>query len=879
MSSENERNVLQMTNIEIIKSKLEEYTNEITMRSKIAGTDMYICPLCHSGTPQTDGRRHDGAFHLYGNNKDKWKCHACGRGGTIIDLYGYLNNIDPKTKDGTREIIQTLETKYNLSRDFPFQRVSAEEDFKNVVNYGWDGNVESRADGEQYEDRAYKEFEEKEILSTLEEAKSNVGKSDYLTKRGISLEVQEQFQIGFIPNYIHPKTKYAHAKNPHMQSWGTPRIIIPTSSNSYLARATTPEPPQDSPKRQYYIKCYKCGGVKIFNSEALTSSEGYCFVFEGEIDALSGIECDFNCIGLGSTSNAELLFQCSMNKDTVLIIAMDNDQSGDKATTKLVELCRKHKQPYTLAYADMIFNGAKDCNEALQKDRTALIEQLEHYKKRALEFDKDDFFKSLEAEALSRGIEENISNIKLPPYIFHTTKQDKKTGMEVDVYSVCTQYLADYIRSHSNYIFVQDMALNSVNRYWYKNGVYKLMNDDNIKGLIKSYIEPYKNLSPNLIKAKDILEVFRDLTTDLNFIPHTDLNREEHIINFKNGLLDLNTMQLYPHTPAVYSTIQIPCNYNPHSTTAPKFNAYLNTLTNNNDEKKRLLLEYMGVTISNIHGYRTKKSLFMVGKGDTGKSQIKTLSERLVGLENVSGIDLSELEERFGTSNLYNKRLIGSSDMGFMTVRELKIFKKITGGDTLFIEFKGHNGFSYIYNGLSWFCMNKLPKFGGDRGKWVYDRMIIFECNNTIPLEEQNANLCDEMFAEREAIINMLIPYIKDVINNGYKFHIPNDCISSNEQYQRENNPVRLFLDECTEQRTGKDNCSTKVIYEVFKRWCNDNNNGYAITNREFRKEVAETFGVEDIKQLQKRINGIDYYTFTLTLNAKQDYSIYDSVY
>ena len=66
---------------------------------------------------------------------------------------------------------------------------------------------------------------------------------------------------------------------------------------------------------------------------------------------------------------------------------------------------------------------------------------------------------------------------------------------------------------------------------------------------------------------------------------------------------------------------------------------------------------------------------------------------------------------------LYNKRLIGSSDMSFMSIKELKVFKKITGGDSLFMEFKGKNGFNYVYNGLSWFCMNKLPKFSGDKGK------------------------------------------------------------------------------------------------------------------------------------------------------------------
>ena len=76
-----------------------------------------------------------------------------------------------------------------------------------------------------------------------------------------------------------------------------------------------------------------------------------------------------------------------------------------------------------------------------------------------------------------------------------------------------------------------------------------------------------------------------------------------------------------------------------------------------------------------------KKALFLVGDGDTGKSQLKSLVERLLGKGNFIGIDLKEIEARFGTGAIYGTRLAGSSDMSFLSVDELKTFKKITGGD------------------------------------------------------------------------------------------------------------------------------------------------------------------------------------------------------
>ena len=58
-------------------------------------------------------------------------------------------------------------------------------------------------------------------------------------------------------------------------------------------------------------------------------------------------------------------------------------------------------------------------------------------------------------------------------------------------------------------------------------------------------------------------------------------------------------------------------------------------------------MQFMGVCLSNIKGYRMKKALFMVSAGDTGKSQLKALTEKLLGKDNYTGIDLRDLEKRF----------------------------------------------------------------------------------------------------------------------------------------------------------------------------------------------------------------------------------------
>ena len=106
-------------------------------------------------------------------------------------------------------------------------------------------------------------------------------------------------------------------------------------------------------------------------------------------------------------------------------------------------------------------------------------------------------------------------------------------------------------------MFVIDETNSAVMRYWYKDGYYRLFNDDMIKGIIKGHITSFNE---EILKMNDVKEVFNDLITDLKTISQDNLNTDENIINLQNGILNLKSTQLLPHSPKYYSTIQIPCN-------------------------------------------------------------------------------------------------------------------------------------------------------------------------------------------------------------------------------------------------------------------------------------------------------------------------------
>ena len=447
---------------------------------------------------------------------------------------------------------------------------------------------------------------------------------------------------------------------------------------------------------------------------------------------------------------------------------------------------------------------------------------------------------------------------------------DESTGIP----HIKASLLAKWTREHLRYLLVRDSGKQGVLIYVYQDGVYKLYAPDMLKGIIKGYISDYDE---EMVKMNSVNEAFNQLITDTNYISQNELNADEGIINFRNGLLSLKAggPKLLPHSPEVYSTIQIPCDWKDISTPTPAFDRYLHSLVDGNQAVVQLLMEFIGVCISNVKGWRMKKSLFLVGAGDTGKSQLKSLVERLLGNDNFIGIDLKEIESRFGTGAIYGTRLAGSSDMSFLSVNELKTFKKITGGDSLFAEFKGQQGFQYTYNGLLWFCMNRLPKFGGDDGQWVYNRIMVVNCPNVIPWHKQDKQLLDKMYAEREGIVYKAVMALQTVMANGHRFSEPKCVEAARQNYRNANSSVISFAEECLcPWPQGKINlhCTTGRIFKVYAAWCKDNNNGYSKTAKEFREELAEFYG-SSMTDMTTRRNGNTYYKkLSLTQEIRQQY-------
>ncbi len=158
----------------------------------------------------------------------------------------------------------------------------------------------------------------------------------------------------------------------------------------------------------------------------------------------------------------------------------------------------------------------------------------------------------------------------------------------------------------------------------------------------------------------------------------------KNLLPAKNGVVDLTTLKLSPHSPDYRLTWQLPYNYDPQADCKPIKDWLLETM-NGDQSFVELLRSYLH---SVIHS-RTDQHNFLQISGPTraGKGVFTRLATAVVGERNTHITKLEKLESRFETASLMDKKLvlITDSDKYGGTVETLKA---LTGGDELPYEEK-----------------------------------------------------------------------------------------------------------------------------------------------------------------------------------------------
>lgn len=390
----------------------------------------YICPLCNSG-----GGKHGSGMTLKrmaGGNL-RLSCWGCGFRGDVLEM---------------------LKESLGL-------------DFNEVLEYGAD--VLGRQDllGKEVKPPSYRKTtkpkhavntetveEQADYTDFFDECRARIGETDY--HRGLSIETLKRFYVGYHPKWRHPSIESKIQKLEAAAATETdeavekemleeisrkkkvpysPRLIIPTSRYSYLARDTRGNLTE---KQKEYAK-QKVGKVHLFNGKALRGG-GVFFAVEGEIDCLSIIDAGGQAVGLGSKSNARYLIEALKElevKPAAIIIALDNEEGTRQQAAELEAGIRG--LGIAAIVKSEIFSPYKDANEYLQADRQGFKAVIE---REISSLKIESSVSRLEGE-ISRG---ELMNDKLVDRDVQEGVAGKYDDVEGKLKKRCTN-LAEYLRN------------------------------------------------------------------------------------------------------------------------------------------------------------------------------------------------------------------------------------------------------------------------------------------------------------------------------------------------------------------------------------------------------------------------------------------------
>ena len=348
----------------------------------------YICPICGSGS----GNKGTGITTKDGIHFTCWA--GCFSNSDIIDIIGMeqgLTEYRDKLNAAARELNITIDDSSGFTLRYQNQDKTEQNTQQSIHNSAYTIRPTEEAEPD------YTDF--------FLQANKNITGTDY--HRGLSLDTLNRFKIGYVESWKHPKAPQAPA---------SPRLIIPTSKHSYLARDTRAELTEDQKR---YSKS-KVGKVRIFNSKSLAAATQPIFIVEGEIDAMSIVEVGGEAIGLGSLGNvSRLLTMLEQSRPLQpVIICLDNDDNQKaqenvaKALGKLREGLKRLNIPF---FEEDIAKPYKDANEALQADRAAFIAAVEkaiHNAAATEEERREEARAELEREAVSYWLPNFIKKIE-----------------------------------------------------------------------------------------------------------------------------------------------------------------------------------------------------------------------------------------------------------------------------------------------------------------------------------------------------------------------------------------------------------------------------------------------------------------------------------
>lgn len=376
------------------------------------------------------------------------------------------------------------------------------------------------------------------------------------------------------------------------------------------------------------------------------------------------------------------------------------------------------------------------------------------------------------------------------------------------------------------------------------------------------------------VKFKQILDKFQLPFRDFNWLENIIKScsiyfsnkidnqwEEPKLLNFQNGILNIETKELIPHNHQYKMLYCLPRDYVPTpqqfnifdqlKEKCPVFWNWVNFATNGHQQKIFKILCFCNGVLTRKF-YQLKKFIFVKGKPDTGKSTFLNLLRNLIGIENSSASNIQSLNKDRGNelADIINKPLVvfPDEDKQYNGHSTLKTLTGHTDGISFRENYKQKK--TQFFKGTIAIASNYHIFLGDTSG--LDQRMAFLSLERQVPIEKRDPDLDEKLNNELGALTSIVLAIAPDLvteyIQNRQRGYIP-ELKSIQWESRCESDSIAAWLNENTifdenaKVQIGKATYTdSNYAYANYSAWYNENfsNPSNKVSVCKFTQKVEE---------------------------------------
>lgn len=383
--------------------------------------------------------------------------------------------------------------------------------------------------------------------------------------------------------------------------------------------------------------------------------------------------------------------------------------------------------------------------------------------------------------------------------------------------------------------------------YHYDKGVYFPVTTLHVENMLIDFTPDDRDIvTPRNISQAKIQETMIYIMRRRFF--YGDKFDPEGIINFKNGFYNIETHEIYPHSPDIISTSQLPYEMD-ETATCENFLKAITDACEGDLTKIAVIQEFAGYCL--IKSCKYHKALFLIGAAGSGKSTILDGITAMLGEYNVSSVSMENLGNPRFTGNFITKLANIDREIPKNIENYEEPLKKIVVGEPVTVDTKFIQTYDAKPRCKIIFAANDFPKVA-DTSDGLFRRMLLINFNNVV--ENIDVNLIDKVKEEGAGIFNWALIGLKRLKENE-KFSPCLEIVENINELKTINNTVYYFINE----KYDFDSESYVVfddLYEKYKSFSHSVGGKGIFKKLTFSKELKKTFG-KKIEVKNKSINSI----------------------